>query len=246
METLPGIIVHSTTGEDGDALPEGTPPTDEPKPDEKPKKPPQPSPFIKTSEYQSAATPPDLPAELGPSTPISFPHILGFLNTPRRLYRFLNRRLVADSIGRETAAIILGTYRPYNTTSDRLPETSFSSDDESPQSKDEDAAQVAEQQIALFEEEKEWHKSSRVRVDGEPERTWLEPVVLDPRIAARMRRFELSAEDEARARSIVVPEVEVEGWMKGGLRSLGKQALEAVGLGKKEKASTNEGEYVLE
>lgn len=245
-----GVTIHSTTGEDGSALPEEASPTPEPepKPDEKPKKPPQPAPFITTAEYKSSVTPPDLPTELGPSTPISFPHILGFLNTPRRLYRFLNRRVLADSIGRETAAIILATYRPYHTTSTTSPETSFSSDDaeESPQSKDQDTAQVAEQQTALFEEEKEWHKSARVRVEGEPERTWLEPVVLDPRIASRMRRFELSAEDEARARSIVVPEEEVEGWIKGGLRSLGRKGLQVVRLGRTEKTARLEDEEEFE
>ena len=101
-----------------------------------------------------------------------------------------------------------------------------------------------QQQNALFEEEKEWHKSARIRVEGEQERTWLEPIVLDPRIAARMRRFELTLEDEARARSIVVPEEEVEGWIKGGLRSLGKMGLQAVGLGKQ--VPRAEDEEVLE
>ena len=41
-----------------------------------------------------------------------------------------------------------------------------------------------------------------------------------------MRRFELSAEDEARARSIVVPEEEIEGWIKGSLRKLGRTGKE--------------------
>jgi import inner membrane translocase subunit TIM54 len=249
-ENAPGITSHSATEEDGSSPSEQAPPPTEPepKPDEKPSKPPQPAPFITTSQYQSAATPSNLPSEIGPSTPISFPHILGFLNTPRRLYRFLNRRVLADQIGRETAAIILATYRPYYTTSTAQPATPFSSDDTevSPQSKDRDNAQVAEQQIALFEEEKEWHKSTRVHVEGEGERTWLEPVVLDPRIASRMRRFELTTEDEARARSIVVPEEEVEGWIKGGLRSLGRMGLDAVGLGKKDKTSRTEHEEVLE
>lgn len=240
METLPGITIHSTTGEDGNAPPDQA---SDPKPDDKSKKPSQPAPFIKTSEYQSAATPIDLPPEVSPSIPISFPHILGFLNTPKRLYRFLNRRVLADSIGRETAAIILGSYRPYHTTSASPPDT-FSSDnpEESPQSNDQEAGQAAEQQTALLEEEKEWHKSIRVRVEGEPERTWLEPVVLDPRIASRMRRFELDAADEARARSIVVPEEEVEGWIKGGLRSLGRQGLQVVGLGKKQEIPRDEEE----
>jgi import inner membrane translocase subunit TIM54 len=250
IEIAPGIAPHSTIEEDRNSPSDQTPlPTEpEPKPEEKPTKPPQPAPFITTVEYQSAATPPDLPSELGPSTPISFPHILGFLNTPRRLYRFLNRRVLADSIGRETAAIILATYRPYHTISTPLPATSFSPDDaeESLQSKNHDNLQVTEQQTALFEEEREWHKSSRVRVEGESERTWLEPVVLDPRIASRMRRFELTAEDEARARSIVVPEEDVEGWIKGGLRSLGKMGLQAVGLGKKEKVPRVEDDEVLE
>jgi mitochondrial import inner membrane translocase subunit TIM54 len=249
-EQTSGISSNSTTEDDANSpTDQALPPTEpEPKPEEKPTKPPQPAPLIKTSEYQSVAIPPDLPSELGPSTPISFPHILGFLNTPRRLYRFLNRRVLADQIGRETAAIILATYRPYHSTTTPLTATSFSSDDaeESPRSKDQDTAQTAEQQTALFEEEKEWHKSARVRVEGEPERTWLEPVVLDPRISSRMRRFELTAEDEARARSIVVPEVEVEGWIKGGLRSLGKMGLQAVGLGKKEKVSRGDDEEVLE
>ncbi|KAE9376757.1 hypothetical protein N431DRAFT_479922 [Stipitochalara longipes BDJ] len=251
-EIIPAMASQSTTeGDESAASDQAPPPTEpepEPKSDEKPAKPPQPAPFITTAEYPSATTPLDLPSELGPSTPISFPHILGFLNTPRRLYRFLNRRALADQIGRETAAIILATYRPYSTASDPLPATSFSSDDaeDSPPNKDQDTAQTAEQQTALLEEEKEWHKSARVRVEGEPERTWLEPIVLDPRIAARMRRFELTPEDEARARSIIVPEEEVEGWIKGGLRSLGKMGLQAVGLGKQAKISRAEDEEVLE
>lgn len=249
-EIIRGIASNPTTEGDDAANPEQAPPPTEPepKPEEKPTKPPQPAPFITTSEYLSATTPPELPFELGPSTPISFPHILGFLNTPRRLYRFLNRRALADQIGRETAAIILASYRPYHTTSTPSAATSFSSDEaeEAPQSKDQDIAQTAEQQMALCEEEKEWHKSARVRKEGEPERTWLEPIVLDPRIASRMRRFELTAEEEARARSILVPEEEVEGWIKGGMRRLGRMGLQAVGFGKKEKSSRLEDEEVLE
>jgi mitochondrial import inner membrane translocase subunit TIM54 len=250
IEMTSGISSKSKVEEDGNSPSDQVLPPTEPelKPEEKPTKPPQPAPFITTSEYQSATTPSDLPCELGPSTPISFPHILGFLNTPRRLYRFLNRRVLADQVGRETAAVILATYRPYHTTTTPLPATSFSSDDadESLRSNDLDGAQTAEQHIALVEEEKDWHKSARARAEGELERTWLDPVVLDPRIASRMRRFELTEQDEARARSIVVPEEEVEGWIKGGLRSLGKMGLQAVGLGKKEKVSKGEDEEALE
>ncbi|KAG0649643.1 import inner membrane translocase subunit tim54 [Hyphodiscus hymeniophilus] len=247
LETLPGItIIHSTTKEG-----EAETPKTEPEPatdNEKPKKPPQPAPFIATSNYKNAHLPPGLPAEI-PSMPISFPHILGFLNTPTRLYRFLNRRVLADQIGRETAAAILATYRPYESTSEPssfTPDTD--SDPASPQmspASESTPAQTAEQQTVLSIEETEWHKNARKRVDGEPERTWLEPIVLDPRIAERMRRFELTPEDEARAKRIVVKEEEIEGWIKGGIRSLGRSGLKALGFGKEKKEATT-GEEVLE
>lgn len=242
VETLPGITIHSTTDSEtsSDAKSSATTP---PSPaDDKPKKLPQPPPFIATSDYKFAPDQPDLPAEFDPSAPISFPHILGFLNTPVRLYRFLNRRALADSIGRETAAIILANYRPYNSTSTPGSPSVFSDTPAESSMMEE----IAEQQLALIEEEKQWHKSARVRVEGEPERTWLEPVVLDPRIAARMRRFELSPEDEARVKAIVVPEEEIEGWVKGSLRKLGRSSKEYLGFGKKKVASGVEGEEILE
>lgn len=229
IETLPGISIDSTP-RPADAPSEKA----DSKASDKPTKPPQPPPFISTKDYESAPTPAELPAEFDPSTPILFPHILGFLNTPRRIYRFLNRRVLADSIGRETAAVILSTYRPYHATVATPESLSSTETDQSPLAPEhEGPPQVAEQQVALVEEEKEWHKSVRVRKDDEPERTWLEPVVLDPRIAARMRRFELTAEDEERAKAIVVPEEEIEGWIKGGLRKLARSGMETMGFGKK-------------
>lgn len=248
IETLPGITIHSTTKEGETETPPKT--EAEPAADEKPKKPAQPAPFISTSDYKTAPTPPQLPAEI-PSMPISFPHILGFFNTPTRLYRFLNRRELADQIGRETAAVVLATYRPYHTTSMSSEVSSFtpdSTDSDSPQAQNDEEptpAQLAEQQTALAMEEKEWHKNAKKRVEGEPERTWLEPIVLDPRIAERMRRFELTPEDEARASKILVTEEEIEGWIKGGIRSLGRRGLKALGLGKEKKPSLT-GEEVLE
>jgi import inner membrane translocase subunit TIM54 len=86
-----------------------------------------------------------------------------------------------------------------------------------------------------------------VRKDDEPERTWLEPIVLDPRIASRMCRAELTPEDEARANRIVVTEEEIEGWIKGGVRSLGRKGWAALGFGKeKKKAPFVEGDEALE
>ena len=243
LEMLPGIKIIDSTTKEGEAetlvRTESKSSTDQ----DKAKKPPQPAPFISTLGYINAPTPPELPAEI-PSTPISFPHILGFLNTPTRLYRFLNRRVLADQIGRETAAAVLATYRPYTTTAEA---SSFTTDADStsPQTKavDEQAlTQPAEQQIALLVEETGWHKNARKRVEGEPERTWLEPIVLDPRIAERMRKFELTPEDEARAAKIVVKEEEIEGWIKGALRKLGRSGLEALGYGNERESSSSSDE----
>ncbi len=240
IETLPGITIHETTVRDTDTPSPSQPPTEPPNPD-KPKKPPQPSPYILPSSYPAAPTPPDLPPVLDPSTPIPFPHILGFLNTPLRLYRFLNRRVLADTIGRDVAAIILCNSRPYHTSSSPSP-SSLDPDFPAPTA-------ASEQELALAAEEKEWHKSVRVRVDGENERTWLDPIVLDERIASRMRRCELSPEDEEKAARIVVTEEEIEGWIKGGLRSLGREALGYIGFGKareSKKPLISEEEDVLE
>jgi len=205
---------------------------------DKPKKPPQPPPFISTSAYQSAPTPLNLPSSFDPSIPISFPHILGFTHTPLRLYRFLNRRHLADSIGRETAAIILANYRPYHTTPTASGSSFSPSYDDSLGVVAEDP-QLSEQSTVLAEEEKDWHKATRKRVENEPERTWLEDMVLDPRIAGRMRRAELSMEDEERANQIVVPEEEIEGWIKGSLRGLWRSGKAYVGLRQDKKKPAN-------
>lgn len=190
---------------------EEKPPEEEKKEEEssEKKKKRQPPPFISTLDYPSASLPPATPDELGPSITIPFPHILGFRNTPIRMYRFLTRRYLADDIGRQVASAVLASYRPYHHS-----EGSFSPDSDegtSPAAKlDGDAPTttptartVWEQEGLLKGEEREWHKSVRKREDGEEkERTWLDPMVLDDRIAGRMRTFELAREEEERARRI--------------------------------------------
>ncbi|ROV99455.1 hypothetical protein VMCG_06329 [Cytospora schulzeri] len=197
----------------------------------KPKRPPQIKPYNSPEDYATAHLPVLIPSELAPSAPIPFPHILGFLNTPTRCYRFLTRRHLADDIGREVAAACLCTYRGYQEEAgaDASPDYQW------------------EQQKALVQEEKNWVKSvwkedeenkKKEDVDASPaapgseavdgskptiakkEKIWPKPVVMDPRMAMRMRRFELQPEDEQRAREVVVSEEEVEGFMKGTLRSL--------------------------
>jgi import inner membrane translocase subunit TIM54 len=164
---------------------------------------------------------------------------LGFTHTPLRLYRFLNRRYLADSIGRDTAAIILANYRPYHTTP-AADDPLLSLSSEEPLGATDDDSPKPEQATVLAEEEKDWHKTTRKRVENEPERTWLEEIVLDSRIASRMRRAELSREDEERANRIVVLEEEIEGFIKGSLRGLWRSGKAYIGLGQDRKKSASD------
>lgn len=94
-----------------------------------------------------------------------------------------------------------------------------------------DESDKAEQVTALKSEEKEWHKHTfKPLEDLTKERTWLDDVVLDTRISGRMRRAELSLDDQVRAERLAkeVTEEEIEGWIKGSLRKgwrAGKNAL---------------------
>ena len=117
------------------------------------------------------------------------------------MYRFLNRRHLADDIGRQTAAAVLAVYQPYGSPG----ESHFNPESNSLPSGEEsnDSASQWEQQRQLQHEEAEWHKSVRERKDDDGgERVWLDDIVLDPRIAERMRKFELDSEHEERARKI--------------------------------------------
>lgn len=175
----------------------------------KPKKKRQTPPFNSPAEYSQSQLAPTCPQALGPSTTVALPHLLGFFNFPIRMYRFLNRRQVADEAGRQTAAAVLGAYRPYHTLSD-----------------DEEGAQW-EQQRFLTHEEPEWHKMAKERKEGEGEREWLDEMVIDPRIGERMRKFELSPEEEDRARNL--PARSSESWFAGLWPKREKQAWEGLG-----------------
>ncbi|KAI8949366.1 mitochondrial import inner membrane translocase subunit Tim54 [Xylaria longipes] len=218
----PEPVSESSTAEETpkEGAAEGEEKTEKPaetKPEEekKPERPPQPPPYNTTADYPTSSIPMFIPAEFSPSAPVQFPHILGFTNTFIRMGRFLNRRHLADNIGREVAAVCLATAREYREDVDK-----------------------SEQATALAWEEKDWPKSvwkePKDDADDEKkespstapaEKIWTSPVVLDPRITMRMRRFEISPADEARARAIVVPEEEVEGFLKGSLRSLWRWAV---------------------
>ncbi|GAP82770.1 putative mitochondrial import inner membrane translocase subunit tim-54 [Rosellinia necatrix] len=222
--TVSGSVATATEEAPIGEATEGEAKTDKPeeaKPEEekKPERPPQPLPYNTTADYPTSPIPMLIPAEFSPSAPVQFPHILGFSHTFTRLGRFLNRRRLADDVGREVAAVCLAAAREYR---EEINPTSADSE--------------SEQATALAWEEKNWAKSvwKEPKKDSDEkdslptppaEKIWTSPMVLDPRIAMRMRRFELLPEDEARARAIVIPEEEIEGWIKGGLRSLWRWAV---------------------
>ncbi|KJZ76639.1 hypothetical protein HIM_03975 [Hirsutella minnesotensis 3608] len=184
---------------------------EEKKQEEKPSRPPQPRPHNTPEDYPAASLPAHIPLEFSPSTTIPFPHRLGFRHTFVRLGRFLNRRKLADHIGREVAAVCFAASREWREADGQF-----------------------EQQLVLAHEEDDWPKSvwkdeaashddddDSDKPAGPPkEKIWTSPMVVDQRIAQRMRRFEIRPEDAERVAAIVVPEEEVEGWIKGSLRSV--------------------------
>jgi import inner membrane translocase subunit TIM54 len=192
------VVVHATD----DASPQSLPDTPMPeegekaKEEEKPKKKKQPPPFIKPTDYENATVSPNCPQALGPAAVVPFPHLLGFFNFPIRMYRFLNRRQIADDIGRQTAAAVLGVYRPFEVAGETA---NLGGDDEG-------SSAQWEQQRLLAHEEADYHKTARDRSKDEEgkERVWLDDMVLDPRIAERMRRFVIDAETEDRANNLPV------------------------------------------
>jgi import inner membrane translocase subunit TIM54 len=194
------IFQESQSGESGETTspPPANPP--DPPPSTDALKPiPDTLPFISPSQYPNAPTPSTIPSSFDPSTPISFPHILGFLNTPTRIYRFLTRRHLADAIGREVACIVTAPgiqgwgYQPADTARSAS------------QSKDGQVLETIRSeaiQTALAHEEVDWQKRIRKR-DNDQERVWLDGIILDPRIASRMTRFApLPRDEEQRAERI--------------------------------------------
>jgi import inner membrane translocase subunit TIM54 len=199
-------VVHATDDASPQTLPD-TPVLDDAdklkEEENKPKKKKQPPPFIKPAEYENAMLSRNCPQALGPTAIVPFPHLLGFWNFPIRMYRFLNRRQVADDIGRQTAAAVLGAYRPFEVAGETANVGGM----------DGESSSQWEQQRLLAYEEENYHKTARDRSKDEAgkERVWLDDMVLDPRIAERMRRFVIDAEVEERANSL--PAEVKESWL---------------------------------
>lgn len=163
---------------------------EEKKEEEKPK-PRNPPSYIDPSQYESASLSTHTPAMIGPSIGIQFPHILGFRNTPIRIYRFLNRRTLADDVGRQVASAVLASYRPYDSAAQ--------TDDASASGSN---TNVPEQANILANEERNWWKTTFQPRKEFEESVWIEDMVLDERITSRMQAFQITAEDEDRAKRV--------------------------------------------
>ena len=128
-------------------------------------------------QYESATLPQVIPQTLDPVAPIPYPHILGFLNTPIRIQRFLNRRQLAQEIGQRVATVCLS----------EVDQSNFEPTDE---------GRGIEENIhrSLEDEQGDWPKRYREPNSDEDgkdsrERIWSRPIVLDPRLATRLRFF---------------------------------------------------------
>lgn len=215
-----GACDTSTADDASPAVKDQSSADSEAKPDTPPEKTPKPTgptpAYILPSSYSSQSLPPTMPQTLPETTPVPLPHILGFLNTPIRIYRFLTQRYLAESVGRDVAAFVLAqSTRPYQEGTNALSSDSASNSEltaESSSTPETSAPSKTYEQQSLFEhEEKEWHKSVRKREDDGKEREWLDDIILDPRIASRMNRFTLPSDEEDRANRIE----EGKEWVRG-------------------------------
>ncbi|KAI5298014.1 mitochondrial import inner membrane translocase subunit tim54 [Ascosphaera atra] len=195
--------------------------------------------YLLPQEYSSRQLPPSLPEALEPSCPVHFPHLLGFLNTPIRIYRFLNKRHVAESVGEEVAALVLAAQtRPFRddvVITD--PEAAASGEDGSPASSEQSAQSQEpmkhwEQEVVLSAEEKDWHKAARRPKPEAFEREWLDEVVIDPRIGSRMSKFVIPPEEAARAERIMLDQEYIKGEVRPEHVPFWKQVWDYTGIGK--------------
>ena len=197
LSNHPDVNEESQAPSTTETMPAPSPEKPADPPDKPPPKPSPIPPYITPTDYPSISPAPTIPPELPPSTALTLPHILGFTNTPKRMYRFLTRRHLAEETGASVAALVLAAHnRPF------IQSTEFASaidpEDASPSSiPPEDAVTTAretwEQDRVLKEAEVEWHKSAwKANEEGDTtERVWKEDMVVDPRIGGRMRVFEL-------------------------------------------------------
>lgn len=114
--------------------------------------------YIKPSEYESASLE---GAELTNFTYVPLQHLLGFLNTPWRIYRFLNRRALAEEMcSATTSAVLASRTRAFDPALDS------------------DHGRA---------EELDWPKKNRQKEDG----VWVEAVYTDKRVVEYLHMYQM-------------------------------------------------------
>jgi import inner membrane translocase subunit TIM54 len=169
-----------------------------------PKNPTLPTPsYITPAHYSSASLASTAPSSFAPAMPLPFPHILGFLNTPIRMKRYLSQRYQADEIGRLVATAILAeSSRPWAVSSASASGVDHDSAVGAGGGGVVEASQPWEQEAMLKAEEKEWHKSAREPSPAgqeDQERVWKEDMAIDRRIGEKMGVFLLTREERDNA-----------------------------------------------
>ena len=204
-DLIPNEAPQDSDSTESDILPQPEPPAQEPEkpPDKPPPKISPTPPYIIPGAYSTSSLSPETPSALPPATILPFPHLLGFLNTPTRIYRFLNRRHLADETGRLVATLVLASNtRAFDSGPDLITSTDPNDASPSPAALPAEVVEASvswEQEKSLVEEEAEWHKSTwKPNPDDAPdrERPWQEKMAIDERIGARMRVFDLSPHEE--------------------------------------------------
>lgn len=193
--------------------------------------------YISSSAYPTQSLSSSIPPNLPPSIALPFPHLLGFLNTPTRLYRFLNQRKLANETGALVAGMVLGSdvrsFRSSTTALSAAANTEGSEFSSSANVTDEPTESTQqkriwwEQENVLSAEQSDWHKSvwkdekdqsSREAEEKklEQEHIWRGEVVVDDRIGARMLLFELAPHEAERAvREEAERKANADPWWKG-------------------------------
>ncbi|CCX30117.1 Similar to Mitochondrial import inner membrane translocase subunit tim54; acc. no. Q2UJY4 [Pyronema omphalodes CBS 100304] len=150
-----------------------------------------PEPLLRVEDFEKAELPKSMPTVFEPAAVISFPHILGFLNTPTRMVRYFNKRKMADEVCREAAAVALGINRPFITEPE--PAGTMSAPEEVEEGLK--ATKVLGEVDALAHEEKDWLKKvwEEEKYQGGE---WPSPITVDSRILSRLRKFYIPTDME--------------------------------------------------
>jgi len=149
-----------------------------------------PGPFLLSSDYATATMSEQVPSHLEAAAIIPFPHILGFLNTPIRMYRFVTRRYMADEVCREAAAAAMGFHRPFITAPEPAGTLMEPEEVEDGLKAKKETGEIN----ALEHEEADW--PNKVWKEEKYQGEWTERLSVDGRIRERLRRFFIPTDSE--------------------------------------------------